>query len=929
MWDNLGIRLRLTLPLLAAGGVLVAVIAWQSFDERARLRRAAAEVLLDKARLITARQQSLAEHAEALLDGMMRRPPLQAGPDTARCEQELREFIQTVVEFFQAGMASPDGLVLCSILPLPGRVSLADRNWFIEAQLRHHMVVSDVIRGRVSGKPTVIFAKARRDAAGRVAAVYFLALDLDWLQGQLGLSTLPAGTRLVVLDRRNVVAARYPDPEGWAGRSVEGLPVVRQLRSRDEGMIEAVGLDGMERLFGHTPFLKTESGDLQLFLTVPKTVVEASADRNFQTNVAVMLGALAAMLLLLVSSGQHLLVRPLTLLARQAERLGAGDLTAKSGLPHGRDEIGQLARTLDEASTALHESESSYEALFRNLRNGLAVSKMLYVDGKPDDFVYLRVNRSFEDITGLKDIVGKRGSELIPDIRTTNPELFAIYGRVAAGGAAESFETHVEALDMWFAVSVYSPRQDHFIAIFDDITERKRAGAEILAARNMLQTVVDTVPLGVFWKDRESHFLGCNLAFARLASCHTPEELVGHDDFDLPWCGHATSYQADDVEVMATGSRHDIIESLGLDDGTPSRWLETIKVPLHDADGRVTGVLGVFQDITEKKNAADLLAAREREFCSLAENVPDNVARFDCEARGLYLNPALECTLGVAPGELLGRTPNETHPDGRFEDLERAIRQVAAEGGSLTLDQTTPGGDGQTRYHSIRLVAETDAEGRIVSILTIGRDLTEMRRKDEHIRHLAYHDTLTGLPNRTLFQDRLEHAVERARRRGERFSVNFLDLDGFKGINDTLGHDAGDQLLKVIAKRIHSHMRRATDTVARLGGDEFVVLMEDPCEAKQCVFLAKEIIAAVSQPLELCGRTVSVGVSMGMAFYPKDGVDPRELMKHADIAMYAAKQAGKGTYRFFDVEMLEQTVAMSSDFRRRGGAEAGGPIIHP
>jgi diguanylate cyclase (GGDEF)-like protein len=218
-------------------------------------------------------------------------------------------------------------------------------------------------------------------------------------------------------------------------------------------------------------------------------------------------------------------------------------------------------------------------------------------------------------------------------------------------------------------------------------------------------------------------------------------------------------------------------------------------------------------------------------------------------------------------------------------------------------------------------------DGIPVRYASVFHDITEQRQANERIQYLAFHDALTGLPNRALFQDRLVHAVDRARREGKRLSVTFIDLDGFKEINDSLGHDVGDLLLQEVAQRIRARLRRGADTVARLGGDEFVVLMEDLKDVEHCACLAGEIIEDLAAPFRLRGHPVRVGASIGMAFFPEDGGEALELMKHADTAMYAAKASGKGVYRFFQPEMLEnlnQRIKLETDLRHaieRGALE--------
>ncbi|MBF0497369.1 MAG: PAS domain S-box protein [Deltaproteobacteria bacterium] len=258
------------------------------------------------------------------------------------------------------------------------------------------------------------------------------------------------------------------------------------------------------------------------------------------------------------------------------------------------------------AEEALRESERLYRSLFKNMLNGFAYCRMLFEDGKPQDFIYLDVNDAFESQTGLKDVVGRKATEVIPGIREADPHIFDIYGRVSQTGQPERFEIFVEALQMWFWISVYSPAHEHFVAVFDVVTERKRAEEALYKSRSMLANILDSVPQSIFWKDRNSVFLGCNQAFAQTVGIDNVEKIVGQTDFDLPWpLQEAESYRVDDREVMESNQpkRH-IIEPLQQTDGT-RLLVDTTKVPLVDGHGNVYGVLGVYEDITERKDAEE------------------------------------------------------------------------------------------------------------------------------------------------------------------------------------------------------------------------------------------------------------------------------------------------------------------------------------
>ncbi|MCL1488858.1 MAG: GGDEF domain-containing protein [Marinobacter sp.] len=194
-----------------------------------------------------------------------------------------------------------------------------------------------------------------------------------------------------------------------------------------------------------------------------------------------------------------------------------------------------------------------------------------------------------------------------------------------------------------------------------------------------------------------------------------------------------------------------------------------------------------------------------------------------------------------------------------------------------------------------------DEAGEPIHYVSVFSDITALWRKDEHIRHLAFHDALTDLPNRTLLMDRINQQVLHANREESHFALMFLDLDGFKLVNDQLGHKFGDDLLKDVAKRLLALVRR-TDTVARVGGDEFIFLLNNPQGRAEIIEVANRIVTSINEPIEILGEVLQIGVSLGIATFPDDGDTAADLIKHADGAMYAAKSQGKNNIRFFLAE---------------------------
>ena len=303
------------------------------------------------------------------------------------------------------------------------------------------------------------------------------------------------------------------------------------------------------------------------------------------------------------------------------------------------------------------------------------------------------------------------------------------------------------------------------------------------------------------------------------------------------------------------------------------------------------------------KCALDLQEALRRErslLRSIIESLPAHIYAKDRESRFIACNATVAQCMGTTPPEAIGKTDFDFYPRemaaGFFADEQALIRsgQALIEREEQVLDQTT----GVMRYFATSKVPFRDDAGNIIGIIGIGRDITERKQADERIRYLATHDSLTEVPNRATFSEALTAAISEARFHDRRFALLFVDLDDFKLINDSLGHEAGDSLLKQTAARLRASVR-AEDLVARLGGDEFVLLCKDPADLADIKALACRVLQAAIRPVSLLGQERRVSASVGVALYPDDGDTERVLMKSADTAMYTAKQQGKSAYRLF------------------------------
>ena len=263
------------------------------------------------------------------------------------------------------------------------------------------------------------------------------------------------------------------------------------------------------------------------------------------------------------------------------------------------------------------------------------------------------------------------------------------------------------------------------------------------------------------------------------------------------------------------------------------------------------------------------------------------------DGRWMRGNRALCETLGYPEEELLAMSLQDiTHPDDLEADLEQVRRLVSGELRAYRLEKRYFRRDGQTVWALLSVSAVHDEAGRVLYLISQVQDVTERKRLEERLSHLAYHDSLTGLPNRALLEERLRHAFDRSARTGTPVAVLYLDLDGFKEVNDSLGHEAGDRLLAEFARRIETHSRPA-DTVACLGGDEFCILLEDVRGPGEAARIADRLEGLLAEPFELPGRIVRVGVSIGVAEKGPDDEDrtAERLLCEADAEMYGAKRS--------------------------------------
>ncbi len=483
-------------------------------------------------------------------------------------------------------------------------------------------------------------------------------------------------------------------------------------------------------------------------------------------------------------------------------------------------------------------------------------------------------------------------------------------------------ERHEQQLSggRWLRVEDCRTADGGSIGIRVDITEIKQREAELKVQNMRFDAALQQMSQGLAMFDKDRRLIVCNDRYAQMYGLSPELARPGSRSEDIlrhrlkigVYSGPQAERYLQQRLAEQTGDQPSdrVIE---LDNG---RIIAIARRPTGDG-----GWVSTHEDITERRRA-EQERDRNRKFLDLViENVPVSIiVRNAGDRRYVLVNRAGEELLGFSRREMIGKTAHEclspehaTLIDVRDEELLKSEASDVA----LVEGQEIVTAANNRRIVTSRRLAVRGEDGAPLYILSVVEDVTERKRADERIARLASYDSLTDLPNRVLFRQRLEEALQGARR-GDRVAVLYLDLDFFKHVNDSLGHPVGDELLKSVAQRLRGCINEA-DTVARLGGDEFAIIQIGVANPADTTALAGRIFTALRAPYDLHGHQLVADVSIGIALAPDDGREPDQLLKNADLALYGAKADGRGAYRFFEPEMdarMKTRRALEEDLRK-------------
>ena len=586
--------------------------------------------------------------------------------------------------------------------------------------------------------------------------------------------------------------------------------------------------------------------------------------------------------------------------------------------------------------TALRESEERFRATFEQAAVGIAHvgtdNRYLLVNRRLCDMLgYTReelLTKTFEDITHPDDLV----SDLEYDRRLRSGAIHS--------SAREKRYVCKDGSILWINLTVsmvrdHSGAPSYFIAVIKDISDRKRAEEALLRQQESLRESEERFRL-LFYSNPQPMWV---YDVQSLRFLEVNDAAVAHYGFS----------REEFLQMRICDIRPETDRRRLLDDVARSRdrlshsgvWRHQLK------DGRVIDVeitshtlafkgrhaaLVLAHDMTKRKRAEEALRESEERLARVFETVAEGITVHDLDGRIRFANPAAERLLGLKRS--MDGAPTAERPwhfttfDGTplTDDERPAIRSIRTGTPMSGVELVLVREDGARIPISINTAPLHDAEGAVVGTVTSFRDITQVKTLEQQLRHQALHDSLTGLPNRALLLDRLEHAILSARRTGAPLALLLMDLDRFKEVNDTFGHHYGDLLLQHIRPRLRDVLR-ATDTVARLGGDEFAVLLPNTDEPGASR-VSEKILATLSQPFEIGEQSVHVEPSIGIALYPEHGQDANTLMRRADVSMYVAKRSHSGYSQYRPEHDLHSPARLALITGLRHATEHDEMILH-
>ncbi|MEW8508657.1 MAG: PAS domain S-box protein [Candidatus Thiodiazotropha sp.] len=459
--------------------------------------------------------------------------------------------------------------------------------------------------------------------------------------------------------------------------------------------------------------------------------------------------------------------------------------------------------------------------------------------------------------------------------------------------------------------------EDLIIAIARDLSDIVRIHDQLVESESKLRTILDNVDAFIYLKDLDGKYLFANKAVRDLWHADM-DDILGYGDEKFFDEASSQAIRINDSKVLNEGMILRAHETNTVPQTGKTAVYQSTKLPLRHEDGEIYALCGISMDVTEQKKAETDLKESERRFKIAGQAAYDLIYEWDVASDELKWYSDIDRILGYAEGQIsqnIRAWLDLIHPDD-LQFMQDSVELHRTSSSDIQYEYRVRHADGSYRYWSDHALPMLDKDNKPYRWVGVCADITLLKEHQLQLEHNANHDLLTGLPNRVLLSDRLKQAMLQEKRFKQKLAVVYIDLDGFKQINDRYGHDVGDQVLIGMANRFSTSLREG-DTISRFGGDEFVAVLSGVGGKESCVPLLKRLLQASTQPIQESGEYIQLSASLGISLYPQEeDVDGDQLLRQADQAMYQAKLAGKNRYSFFDTEYDRTLRGKKEDVQR-------------
>ncbi|WP_177307702.1 PAS domain S-box protein [Pseudoduganella namucuonensis] len=838
------------------------------------------------------------EAKRAILATLPEGLPVGIHTDPAALQTALKARPAVHGEFFNIVAFDRNGAMVATLRPdlNENSVSANARPYFEQTLKTRKGLISAPFISRISGRPVVLLTQPVLDSAGDVAFVITGSIDLQKSDFFGPINALkPGQTGFMFIMTAGGILIHHPTPSRLL-QHIHARPGTNKATDMAlagfEGWTEAQNKDGEPGIYAYRR-LRTTQWIVGARYPTAEAMAPMRALRRQAMLAATAFAAVAGVVAWLAIAR---LMAPLERLRGSLARIRQGDSDLAALRTSRRDEIGELGDTLHalmaERAAAEQRTRDS-ETLVRNI---LEHAPDAFVSSDSDGNI-TEWNAQAEQTFGWTrdEAVGRGVAGLIVPhkMREAHNAGMRHFARTGEGPIVNTrvrvTALHRDGHEIPVELSLGSvPHGGGFLAtaFLHDVSERVAYEERIAAGERRARVIADSIPALVAYIDRDLRYRFTNEHYQYLLG-KDPRAMLGKTMAEVFGAEVAADWQ-DKLDAALRGERIRV-ERERVELGSQLHLMIDL-VPDIGGDGEVAGFYLFAMDITQRKNAELTQAASEKRLKLITDHLPALISYVDSEHRMRFGNATYQSWLGVDPATLAARPLLDVLGERQYAKikpyLERAFR------GEVVNFELRALLHGEVRTLETTFVPDQRPDGGVAGVYALNNDVSRLKAVERQLNELARLDTLTGIPNRRRFEEVLGQAMDRSKRQGGAMALAYLDIDNFKAINDTLGHGAGDAVLKEFSSRLLRSVR-ATDLVARLAGDEFVIVFEHLSDGTEAAALAGKIIAAVREEMAIEDGTMVVTTSLGVALYNGDGETQASLVARADTALYAAKRQGR------------------------------------